>query len=225
MDIKAILLVSTAFLAISATAFAADKETYQADTKIEKDSDGNYTETNKTVKTDVDGTINSSERNLTVAVDAKGNIDKSRTTKHVTDPKGLGNKHVTTTKDTETTKYGQVTSTHAKTVNGKSVEGSETNSQSDSQGNYEQMDITTKTDAAGTTTKVVKETDVKVSANGDTDKSTSTKKMVDPKGLLNKTTVQTSNTEQVKDGIIKASHEIKVNGKTVESTTETAPAR
>jgi hypothetical protein len=225
---KSILLTSAAILAFSTSAFASDKETYQSGTKIEKDSDGNYSEKATVTKTDADGTTTSSEKNLSVEVDAKGNIDKTRTTERVSDPQGLGNKHVITTTDTEKTKDGMVTTTHAKTVNGKNVEGTndsyKTSSkvQKDSKGNYAEKDITTKTDADGTNISFEKDASVVVNDNGDTNKSTTTSKVIDPKGLHNKNTIKTSNTAKTKDGMVKTSQALMVDGKTISSKTETS---
>ncbi len=231
MNTKSILLASTALFALSAPAFAIDKETYQSNTSIEKDSAGNYAEKNMVTKTDLDGTTTSSEKNLHVAVDASGNVEKSKTTERVSDPQGLGNKHIVTTKDTEKTKNGEVTITHEKTVNGKNVEGTtdsyKTSSKvhKDSAGNYAEKDITTKTDADGTTVSFEKDAKVAVDAHGDTAKSTTTKKVTDPKGLMNKSTVKTSNTEKTQDGQFKTSQEVKVDGKTISSEATSAPAR
>jgi hypothetical protein len=225
---KSILLASTAIIALSAPAYAADKETYQSGTKIEKDSDGNYSEKATVTKTDADGTTTSSEKNLSVEVDTKGNIDKTRTTEKVSDPQGLGNKHIITTTDTEKTKDGMVTTTHTKTVNGKNVEGTndsyKTSSkvQKDSKGNYAEKDITTKTDADGTSISFEKDANVSIDANGDTNKSTTTSKVTDPKGLHNKNTIKTSNTEKTKNGMVKTSQEVLVDGKTISSKTETS---
>ena len=152
----------------------------------------------------------------------------SRTTEVVVDPKGLGNKHVVVTKDTEKTKYGMVDTTHTKTVNGKNVEGTKDNYKStskvqrDSEGNYAEKDITTKTDANGTTTSFEKDANVAVDANGDVSKSTTTEKVTDPKGIFNKSTmVKTSNTEKTADGMVETSQAVTVDGKTVESKSET----
>src|SRR4051812_30731144 len=100
MTMKSILLASTAVVALSAAAFAAD-ETYQSNTRIEKDANGNYNEKNTVTKTEADGTTNSSAKNVSIKEDSEGNTDKTSTTERVTDPKGLGNKHVVTTRDTE----------------------------------------------------------------------------------------------------------------------------
>lgn len=231
MSIKTILLASTAIIALSASAFAADKETYESTTKIEKDAAGNYSEKNTVTKTDTDNTTNRSERNLSIQVDAKGNIEKSKTTEQTSDPKGLGNKHIVITKDTEKTKDGQVTTTHEKTINGKNVEGTndsyKTSSkiQKDSKGNYAERDITTKTDANGIKTSFEKNATVDVDANGDTDKSTVVEKETDPKGLMNKTSVKTTHTENKQNGVVKTSQEVKVDGKTVSSEITAAPGR
>jgi hypothetical protein len=228
---KHLLLTTTAIFVLSTPAFASDKETYQANTKIEKSTNGNYSETNSVSKTDMDGTTNSSDKKLVVTVDDKGNTEKTRTTERVTDPKGMGNKHIVTTKDTESTKDDVVSTSHEKTVNGKNVEGTtdsyKTSSKmrEDSKGNFAQKDITTKTDADGTTVSFEKNAKVEVEDNGETDKSTTTKKVTDPKGLNNKSTVKTSNTETIKDGMKETNQTVTVDGKTVRDTGTMSPTR
>jgi len=100
---------------------------------------------------------------------------------------------------------------------------SNTKIEKDASGNYTEKNVTTRTDAAGTTRTYEKEADVRVNANGDTDKSTTTQEVTDPKGLLNKQTIRTSTTEKIKDGVVNSSQTVTVNGKTVESETRTAP--
>jgi len=229
MNMHAIILASTAILALSASAFAVDKETYQSNTQIEKYSDGDYTEKDTVVKTEVDGTTNSSENNLRIAVDANGNIDKSRTTETVHAPKDPGSKHITLTVDTETTKDGQVTTTHQRTIDGKNVEGTtdhyttSSKIQQDSKGNYAEKDITTKIDPDGTLVSFERNADVTVAANGDVNKTITTKKVTDPPGLGKKTTVNTSNTEKTENGMVESSQAVIVNGKTVERKSAIAP--
>lgn len=92
----------------------------------------------------------------------------------------------------------------------------------DSDGNYSQKDSVSKTDAAGTTTNFDKKASVDVDSNGDVEKSTTTKKSVDPKGLFNKKTVKTSNKESSKNGIVKSSQKVTVNGTTVKDESETS---
>jgi hypothetical protein len=231
MNIKSILLTSTAIIAFSSATFASDKESYQATTKIEKDYKGNYSEKSTVTKTDLDRTTNSSEKNLIIKTDSEGNIDKSKTYERITDPKGLGNKHIVKVVDTEKTEDGQVTTTHTKTINGKNVEGNEDSYKTsnkvkmDSKGNYHERDITTKTDADGNYVSYEENSNISVDSSGDVSKSITTKQVDDPKGLMNKSTTTTSNTEKTKDGQVKTSKEITVDGKTLEKTTETSPQK
>jgi len=122
MNMKTILLASVAAFTLSATAYAADPETYQTNTKIDKDSNGNYAEKDVTTKTDSAGTTTTFEKKASVDVDAKGNTDKSTTTKKVTDPAGLHNKQTVTTSNTEKVKDGVVKTSQEIKVDGKTVE-------------------------------------------------------------------------------------------------------
>ena len=123
MNTRTMLLTSVAALMLSAPAFSADKQSYEAKTKIEKDSDGNYSEKTKAEKTDVEGTTTSSEKNVSVDVDSNGAVDKTIKTETTTDPKGLMNKQTTKTKDTtKVNADGSVDAAHKKVVNGKTVE-------------------------------------------------------------------------------------------------------
>lgn len=231
MKMKSALLLSTAAIVLSFPAFAADKQTYEISTKIEKDSIGNYLEKNLTAKKDIDGTTTRSERELKIDVDGKGNSEKILTVKKTSDPKGLGNKHIESSKDTENTKNGQVSVSHEKIVNGKTIEGThdnykfESSAKRDEKGNFVEKDITTNTDSNGMLTETENKTSIDVDANGDASKSTTTKVVTDPKGLNNKNTTTTTNTESAQDGQVKTSHEVTVNGKVKESVTDTAPQK
>jgi hypothetical protein len=98
---------------------------------------------------------------------------------------------------------------------------SKTKVESDSKGNYNEENKTQKTNAAGSTTHKEK-VEVDVHANGDVDNTVKTEKTTDPKGLMNKTSTKTTDTQDVKhDGVTKSTHKKVVNGKTVESVTET----
>lgn len=226
MHIKDILLATTAMMALSAPSFAADKETFKSTTKIEKDAKGNYSENTSVSKTGLDGTTNTEDTKLDIKVDANGNSDKSKTVKLITDPKGLGNKHVIVVTDTEKSKDGKVTSTHTKTVDGKNIDGTKddfkTSSkvQTDTNGNFVEKDITTKTDIDGTKISYEENANVSVDANGNTSKSTTTEHVTDPVGLLNKTVVSTSNVEKVTDGLVKSSQKVVIDGKTVENSSQ-----
>ena len=118
-----LLLVSVAAVVFAAPGYAADKETYKSETKIEKDSKGNYESKANVSKTDMEGTTTKAEKKVDINVDSDGETKKTVTTEESTDPKGLMNKTTTKTKDTEKTHSdGTAETTHKKTVNGKTVE-------------------------------------------------------------------------------------------------------
>lgn len=122
-----VLLASAAALTLAAPAFAADKETYKSETKVEKDTDGDYKAKTETTKTDAAGTTTSVEKKVDIDVDKHGNVDKTVKTEETVDPKGLMNKTTTKTTDTEKTKADGTTETsHKKKVNGKTVEDTTT---------------------------------------------------------------------------------------------------
>jgi hypothetical protein len=221
MKMNHILLVTTAMIALGSPAFAADKETYESSTKIEKEKNGNFSEKSKTSKTLMDGTFNSFEKNVDIKVDSKGNIDKTITTEQVVDAKGMGNKHITKTKDTETRKDGKTSFTHEASVDGKKVT-SDSNFEKDANGNYERKDTITRTDAAGTTRSTEKEETLKMGANGTMEKTTTVESSTDPKGLGNKTTETVTDTKKVTEDSITRTHEKQVDGEVVDKSTNTA---
>lgn len=228
MNIHSILL-STAVIFLGSNAYSAERQSFESNMKIENDADGNFIQREKTTRVDAKGTSTITEKKLLVKVDKDGNTRKSTTTKQVVDPKGLGNRHVTKTIDSEETKKGETISNHVKMVNGKTVEGSqesykaETKVRQDAEGNYKENDKISSTDASGTKVTYEKNAKVSVDNEGDVSKSTTTKSAVDPKGLGNKNTVTTLNTEKMDDGLLKSKQEVKVDGKTVQSIAETMP--
>ena len=115
-----ILLASAAAFTLSAPAFAAD-ESVKSETKIEKDSKGNLDEKNVTVTKDASGKT-TDKKTVVVDVDSKGNTEKTTETKNVHSTGILSKDDKVTTKDTEKTKDGQLTTTHEKKVDGKTVE-------------------------------------------------------------------------------------------------------
>jgi hypothetical protein len=121
----AMLLTTAAALALSAPAFAAEKEKYESKTKIESDAKGNYDAKVKSEKTDMDGTTSKFQKKVDVDVDSKGNTDTTVKTEESRDPKGLMNKSTVKTTDSEKMKSdGTVETEHKKTVDGKTVEDS-----------------------------------------------------------------------------------------------------
>jgi len=122
MSMKSILLVSAACFALNTAAFAADNESYQSNTRIDKDSSGNYAEKDTTTKTNADGTTTSFEKKADVSVDSNGDVAKSTTTKKVTDATDPFNKHTVKTSNTEQTKDGMVKTGQSVTVGGKTID-------------------------------------------------------------------------------------------------------
>ncbi len=99
---------------------------------------------------------------------------------------------------------------------------SKTKVESDSKGNYTEESKTKKTNAAGSTT-LKEKVNVEVHRNGDVDNTAQTESISDPKGLMNKRTTTITNTQDVKhDGSSKSTHKKVVDGRTVESVTETS---
>ena len=99
---------------------------------------------------------------------------------------------------------------------------SKTNVERDSKGNYNEESKTQKTNAAGTTTTNKEKVEVDVHANGDVDNTVKSEKTTDPRGLMNKRSTKVTDTQDVKhDGSSKNTHKKVVDGKTVESVTET----
>lgn len=99
---------------------------------------------------------------------------------------------------------------------------SKSNVESDAKGNYNEENKTEKTNAAGTTTTTKEKVEVDVHSNGDVDNMVKSEKTTDPRGLMNKRSTKTTDTQDVKhSGATKNTHKKVVDGKTVESTTET----
>ncbi|MBI1276032.1 hypothetical protein GC177_08685 [bacterium] len=122
---KAVTTISLAALmfAVASPAIAADKETYKAETSIEKDAKGNYEKKVTEKSTDAMGTDVKNEAKTEVDVDRDGSKEVTVKTKSVKDPKGLMNK---STVETEThvkqDEHGNNTeTTQKKKVDGKVV--------------------------------------------------------------------------------------------------------
>ena len=86
-------------------------------------------------------------------------------------------------------------------------------------GSYKETSKTSNTDAAGTTMSAERKVDVDVDSDGTMDKTVKTQVVTDPKGLMNKETEKTKDTEKLKaDGTVETTHKKTVNGKKVEDT-------
>lgn len=86
----------------------------------------------------------------------------------------------------------------------------------DDNGGYERNFEEKSTDATGTLRKNEVTTDVDVDNDGERETTIKSKSVEDPKGLMNKTTVETEKTIKQEDGKVKTSYEKSVNGETVE---------
>jgi hypothetical protein len=121
------LLAATAGVAFATAALADEKAKIEtkATTSIEQDSDS-YEEKRELSQDsrDASGRL-SNETTVKIEAEADGDAERTATTKMVEDPKGLGNKTRTVTKDTVKREDGQVTTKHTKKVNGKIVEEGE----------------------------------------------------------------------------------------------------
>lgn len=228
MHSRSILLLGVAAMVWGNPALA-QKQTFESNVKVERDEKGNYTQREKTKRIDAAGTATTSEKKITVELDRDGNANRKTVIREVTDPKGLGNRHVATSTDIEKVKNGEVTESHKTTIGGKAEDGTRDNYRAerkisqDAQGNYKERDKVTNTDSEGTKVSYEKKATVSVDEQGKADKKTTTKSVVDPKGLRNKTTVTTSNTEDTGGGMVKSNQTIKVDGETVQDVTQTVP--
>ncbi len=99
---------------------------------------------------------------------------------------------------------------------------SKTTIERDSKGNYKEENKSQNTNANGTTNATESKSTVDVKSNGTVDQTVKTEESHDPKGLMNKTSTKTTDSkETTKNGNQTVTHKKVVNGKTVESTTET----
>lgn len=87
-------------------------------------------------------------------------------------------------------------------------------------GGYTAKEKTEHTDASGTTVKHTATKKVDVDSKGNKETTVDVKSSTDPKGLMNKTSVETKNKAVEKDGSATYMHKKIVNGKTVEENTE-----
>lgn len=124
MKYTSALFTTLAALSLAAPAFAAD-ETYKSETKVERNNDGSGKANVTVEKSDAAGS-KTYNRETSVDMDDDGDAEKTVETKSTTDPKGLFNKDTVKTKDTVKREDGHLKTEHTKTVNGKTVEDSET---------------------------------------------------------------------------------------------------
>lgn len=93
---------------------------------------------------------------------------------------------------------------------------SETDIQKDEDGDYEKTTTIKAVDDLGTSVKKKISTEVDVDAEGNRETVIKSKSSYDPKGLMNKTTVESESKVKEEDGVTETTYEREVNGETVE---------
>lgn len=96
----------------------------------------------------------------------------------------------------------------------------ETTIKKDDNGGYERTVSEESKDASGTMRSKEVTTEVDVDSDGDKETTIKSKSVEDPKGLMNKTTVETERTTTVEDGEESTSYEKKINGDVVQESKE-----
>jgi hypothetical protein len=119
-------LMAVSGIALAMPVYADDDSNVKTQEKIEKGSDGSYSEkgSSSSSGTDANGTYTSEDKSINTKIDANGNGSKTVKTTAVNDPKGLFNKTKTVTTDTQKYKGDATETDHEKTVNGRAVEKS-----------------------------------------------------------------------------------------------------
>ena len=187
-----VLAAATSISLAPFTVSAADPVSIRTETKTERDANGNYIKSVTVENKDSKGNKTSDTNEVKIKVDANGNYEKTIESKATNDPKGLFNKStIESSKTIKNDKDGYEDSNSTETKNG--VTG----------------------------TKTTKESSVESKTNkaGDFEKTTETNVSTDPKGLMNKSSVKTTDTMEKKNGQKKYNYTKEVNGRTVEDKT------
>jgi len=161
MKFRIATFTATALFALF-TAIGANAQSSNTQNTVEYNKDGGYNAKTSSETKTPEGTNKLTEDEVKVKVDAEGFVKKTETVTQTTDPKGLGNK---SENKSEVTEQEKANGGFSKTVKSKS------------------------TDSSGTTTIVDESENTVVDENGNVTATSSAKKTVDPKGLLNKKTV------------------------------------
>ena len=152
------LMVTTAIIGVASAGYAAD---VKADMKFNAKENGGYESQGSSSHTTAAGTVKTSDRDIDVDVDADGNVSKTVKTESVSDAKGLMNKQKST---------------------------NEVTTEKNADGSYKKEAVSTHSDADGTNIKTETDSKVDMDAHGNALTTTTVKKTVDPKGLMNATT-------------------------------------
>jgi hypothetical protein len=178
-------------LALVPGANADTKETVKTETTVKRQDNGSYKTETVAESKDAAGTNRVSEFDKNVKVGSGGERTITTISKTETDPKGLGNK---------------------------SYSESKTKSEADARGNYTGKIDTDSVDAAGTKHRLTVEEKTKMNDDGSAKTTVNSKRVTDPKGMMNKSVAETE--EVVKKdatGTIESTDVTKkVDGKAVE---------
>ncbi len=179
-------------IALATPAYADNKESTETNTKTERHADGSYKTKSSAYTTDASGTARKMEVEERASTDSDGDKKVVSNTETSTDPKGLMNK---TTAERRT----------------------ELNS--DARGSYDRETSAKSVDAQGTKRTFHNETEKDVDSDGSSKTTVTSKRVEDPKGLMNKQTAEEKKTIKTDAaGQTSMKVEKKLNGDTVEET-------
>ena len=188
MRILTASVVAFSMVAVSSAA-ADDSGKFHQETTVKQGKDGAIDAEVTSEKTDAVGTTTTRKDTAETKTTIGGNHEATSTSKITTDPKGLGNK---------TADKVEITETQGK------------DGGSNKEAKHESVD------AAGTGHSSKSTTDVEVKRDGTVKTTVKDKSVEDPKGLLNKTTTETTKvTNHKADGTTEISKTQKVDGDTV----------
>jgi hypothetical protein len=183
-----VLAAATTVSMASSASFAETPKSMKTETRTESDLNGNYKKTTTVSGKDSNGTKTSDTNEVKVKVNKDGSYTKSTETNSSKDPKGLFNK-------------SEVKSSNS------------VNSKDD---NYEdKRSIETKNGVTGTKTSNEASEEIKTDSDGNVIKTVETEVSKDPKGMMNKSSVKTSDEVSTDKAGRKYNYTKEVNGKTV----------
>jgi len=176
ININKTLFVLAAATSVSLSAFAlsaADLVSTKTESSTERDYKGNYVVKTTVEGEDSEGTRTSDTSETKVKLDADGNYKKTINTEVTKDPEGFFNKSVL--------------------KSSKTIKGDDDNYEDSSS-------VETRSDDTGTKTTKESSVESRTNSEGDVERLSKTKVSTDPKGLMNRSTVKTSDKMEKKDG-------------------------
>jgi len=186
----ALPLAALCLLAATPAGAVTGDGTFSSKIEVKTDASGDYDSKTSTESTDTAGTTTTSSSKEKIDVDANGNTTAEKTDKTTVDPKGLGNKS-----SAETTE----------------------SSKAKANGELDAKSVSDAIDTNGTEDKAETRKTVSLDLKGHKKTKLVHRKIHDPKGLMNKTVSETTDTTVEKDnGQTETTHETKVNGQTTE---------